>query len=466
MQLTKKFIGDKAFYKMVLAVAVPMMIQNGITNFVSLLDNIMVGKLGTEQMSGVSIVNQFIFIFNLLIFGAVSAAGIFTAQYYGKGDTDGVRHTFRFKFLVNIAVAVVSVVAFMAFSDELIGLFLHETDSEGDLALTLKFGKEYLLVMLIGLLPYAVSQVYASTMRETGDTVMPMLASLIAVFANCILNLVLIFGYLGLPAMGVVGAAVATVTSRFIELIFLVVAAHRNPAKFPYLKGAYASLAIPRRLFSDIFKKGIPIMLNEFLWAVAMMMRNQCYSTRGLDVVAAQNISSTLFNVFSVVYLSVGASIGIIVGKLLGAKELERAKDTSTKMIAFSIFSSVLIAGLLIATAYPFPLIYNTTGEVRSLATYMMIVSALSMPFCAFANAAYFSIRSGGKVMVTILFDSVFMWAFVIPLSAVLAYLTPIPIMALFAICQMTEGVKMLFGLILLKKVNWVKQLDVIENDA
>lgn len=462
MQFFKKYIGDKAFYRMVLAVAVPMMIQNGITNFVNMLDNVMVGRLGTEQMSGVSIVNQFIFIFALVIFGATSAAGIFTSQYCGKGDWDGVRHTFRFKFLINLLCTVVGIVAFIVFDDALINLFLHEGESTGDLALTLECGKKYLYVMLIGLLPYALSQAYASTIRETGDAVTPMVASVVAVLSNLVLNAILIFGYLGAPAMGVTGAALATVISRFLELGILWFWGHTHTERFPYFKGALRHPVIPKTLFVQIAMKGLPIMANEFLWAVAMMLRNQCYSTRGLDVVAGQNIAFTLINVINVVYMSIGSSIGIIVGNQLGAGDLERAKDTDRKMMAFSIAASVLMAGLLVGLSFFFPLIYKTTDLARTYATYMMIVAALVTPFCAFAHSAYFTLRSGGKVMITILFDSVFMWGLVLPISGALAYFTDMSIYPLFAICQATEIIKMVFGLILLKKVNWAKQLDIV----
>ena len=173
----RKYLGDRRFYRMVLAVAVPIMVQNGITNFVSLLDNIMVGSLGTESMSGVSIVNQFVFVFYLMIFGAVSAAGIFTAQYHGLGDRNGVRHTFRFKLYINLAVSTAGVLVFAFFGEALIGTFLHDGSTEGDLALTLSEGFSYLKIMLIGLVPYSVSQVYASTMRETEEALMPMIAS-------------------------------------------------------------------------------------------------------------------------------------------------------------------------------------------------------------------------------------------------------------------------------------------------
>lgn len=455
----KKYIGDKSFYKHVLAISLPIMIQNGITNLVNLLDNIMVGRLGTEAMSGVSIVNQFIFIFNLLIFGAISAAGIFTAQYYGLGDKIGIRDTFRFKFLINLAAGIAGVAIFLLFDEELINLFLHTSENVGDLALTLEYGKQYLLVMLIGLIPYAISQVYASTMRETGDTVMPMIASFAAVGINFVLNIVLIFGYLGAPALGVKGAAIATVVSRFAELLVLVIYAHLKNDKFSYLVGAYRSFAIPKNLFRTIMIKGIPLMLNEFFWAVAMTMRNQCYSTRGLDVVAAQNISATMFNLLSVVYISLGTAIAIIVGALLGAGKLEEAKDADRKLLVFSVLSGIAVAMILILSAFIFPRLYETTDTVRELASYMMIISALTMPFSAFANAAYFTLRTGGKVFITILFDSFYMWTVVVPTVAIFAYATNVGILALFAIGQGVDIFKVIFGGILIKRGSWLKTL-------
>lgn len=455
----KKFIGDRKFYRTVLAVSVPIMVQNGITNFVSMLDNIMVGRLGTEAMSGVSIVNQFVFIFNLLIFGAVSAAGIFTAQYHGFGDVEGEKFTFRFKFLINVLAAVLGIVIFFFFDDTLISLFLHEGSNEGDLALTLTKGKEYLTVMLIGLVPYAISQVYASTMRETGETIVPMAASIAAVGTNFILNYILIFGSFGAPALGVTGAAIATVTSRFVELLVLVLWGHTHKGKCAFLVGAYRSLYLPASLSKQIAIKGIPLMLNEFFWAMATMLRNQCYSTRGLDVVAAQNISSTIFNVFSVVYMAMGSAIAIIIGNLLGAAKLEEAKDTDRKMIAFSVACAFGMGLILVVSSGVFPMLYNTSDEVRGLATYMMIVSALTMPFCAFANSSYFTLRSGGKVLITLLFDSVYMWVIVIPVSYILSRFTGVGIHVLFAVCQGVEILKSVFGYILLKRGAWVHQL-------
>ena len=178
----KKYIGDKAFYRRLLSVAIPIMIQNGVTQLVSLVDNVMVGTLGTESMSGVSIVNQFVFVFTVLIFGTASAAGIFTAQYHGNGDTEGIRHTFRFKLIINLLAGVIGVLVFIFFGDALINSFIHSGSDTGDPALTFAEGKRYLLIMVFTLVPYAFGQVYATTMRETGQVFIPMLASVAAVF--------------------------------------------------------------------------------------------------------------------------------------------------------------------------------------------------------------------------------------------------------------------------------------------
>ena len=455
----KRFIGDRAFYRTVLGVAVPMMIQNGFTHLVNLLDNVMVGKLSTEAMSGVSIVNQFIFIFNLLIFGAISAAGIFTAQFHGLGDVQGERHTFRFKFIVNLLAGILGIAAFVAFDEPLIRLFLHIGSAQGNLDLTLAFGQSYLDVMLVGLIPYAISQAYASTMRETGYTVPPMVASVCAVATNFILNAILIFGLLGFPALGVVGAALATVISRFVELSILVVWGHTHPKECPYLVGAFRSFAIPRTLFSRIVWKGLPLMANEFFWAIAITMRNQSYSIRGLDVVAAQNIASTIYNLFSVVYMSLGASIAIIVGKQLGAGQTELGKDTARKMMAFSVTCATGMSLLLLSISSLFPRLYNTTDDIRALAAFMIVISSCATPFFAYAHAAYFTLRSGGRVAVTLLFDSVYMWVLVVPVVFVLSRFTTLGIHPLYAVGNFIEVLKCIFGLILLKKINWANQL-------
>ncbi len=451
----RKYVGDKAFYRMMLGVAIPIMLQNGITNAVNLLDNLMVGRLGTEAMAGVSIISQFVFVFNLLIFGAVSAAGIFTAQFQGSGNVEGVRQTFRFKLLINVMAVLIGVGMFLLFGDDLIRLFLHQGESTGDLVLTFSYAKDYLLVMLIGFAPFAVTQVYASTMRETGETIFPLIAGVVAIITNCVLNAVCIFAL----SWGVTGAAVATVISRFTEAIMLVIWGHRHTEKCPYLKSVYSSLRIESSLVRRITLGGLPLMANEFLWSLAITMRTQCYSTRGLDTVAALNISTTVNNVFSVIYLSMGSTIAIIIGTMLGAGRVKEAKDTDRKLIAFTVFCGICSGALIAAVSGVFPLLYETSDAARSLASYMMLVLGVLLPFDAYCNAAYFTLRSGGRIFITMLFDSVFMWVVIVPICWTVANFTSASIFALFAIGQGCDLLKMLISVVFLHTVKWENTL-------
>ena len=315
--MLKRYIGDRAFYRNVFSIAIPIIIQNGITNFVSLLDNIMVGQVGTIPMSGVSIVNGLLFVFNLCVFGASSGAGIFTAQFYGSQNHEGIRYTFRFKVLSCLLIAVLGNLIFTAGDVLLIGLYL---TGEGDAAAAagaMDYGRQYLQIMLWGSVPFAIANAYSSTLRETGETFIPMIAGIAAVLVNLGLNYVLIFGHFGAPQMGVTGAALATVISRYVELAIVALWTHRNTRKNPFILGADRSVFIPGQLLKDIIIKGMPLLVNEFLWASGMAVLNQCYSTCGLDVVPATNISSTLYNVGSVVFLAMGSAVGIIMGQML-----------------------------------------------------------------------------------------------------------------------------------------------------
>ena len=454
-----KFIGDKAFYSKVLMVAVPIMIQNGITNFVGLLDNIMVGRIGTEQMSGVAIVNQLMMVFNISIFGAISGAGIFGAQFYGRGDHKGVRDTFRFKIYACLLILLTGILLLTFRGEELIMLYLQGEGTAESLTSTLYYGKKYLAIMLLGLPAFCIDQYYASTLRECGETVLPMKSGIVAVLINLVLNAILIFGLLGAPALGVAGAAIATVVSRYVQMTITVVWTHKHKERMRFVEGVYKSFKIPAALTWKIMLKGAPLMINEILWSVGMAILMQCYSVRGLDVIAAMNISSTISNLFNVVFLAMGSALAIMVGQHLGAGKLEEARDVDNKLIAFDLASCVVMGGLMILCAPLFPRLYNTTVDVKELATSFMRVAAACMPLHGFMHAAYFTLRSGGKTMITFLFDSGFVWCLNIPVAYVLSRYTGVPIVPLYLICQLVEIVKCSVGFVLVKKGVWINNL-------
>nr|MBQ8253191.1 MATE family efflux transporter [Lachnospiraceae bacterium] len=457
--IMKKLIGTKDFYKKVLFIAIPIMIQNGITNFVSMLDNIMVGQIGTDQMSGVAIVNQLMFVFNICIFGGISGAGIFTAQFYGKGDQEGIRNTFRFKVYACGFLTAFAVALFWFADDFLISLYLHEGSEVGNLAMTLQCGKEYLAIMLAGLIPFAISQIYASTLRECGETILPMIAGVTAVFVNLGLNYVLIFGNFGAPKLGANGAAIATVISRFTEVGIVVIWTHAKKAKYKFIAGVYKSFRIPGELVRTILAKGSPLMANEILWAVGMAMIAQCYAYRGLAVVAAQNITSTIVNVFNIVYIALGSSVSIIIGQLLGAGKKEEAKEKDVQLIAFAVASCALIGAIMACFSKAFPSVYNTEQQVKNLATALILVSTLAMPFQAFNHASYFTLRSGGKTWITFLFDSVFVWVIVVPFAFCLSRFTSLGIVTVYLLVQATEIIKCIIGFIMVKSGIWLQNI-------
>ena len=459
MRKPNRYFGDKAFYKMLMAVAIPIMLQNGLTNLVSLLDNVMIGAVGTEQMTGVSIVNQLLFVFNLCIFGGLSGAGIYTAQFHGKGDHQGVQHTFRFKLMLAVSILVLGLIVLMLWGGDLVALYLHEGSETGDLAATAEYGAKYLRVMLWGLLPFAVQQAYASTLRETGETMLPLKAGMVAIFTNLVLNYILIFGHLGMPAMGVEGAALATVIARYVECSIILCWTHLHPLKARFIQGAYRSLRVPAGLIRDIFKRGMPLLANEFLWAAGMAVLTQSYSTRGLAVVAALNISSTFSNLFNVVWMALGVSVSIVVGQQLGAGEFEEAENSCWRILTFSVLSAFGIGVLMYAFAWVFPAIYNTTEEVRAISTSILRVVAVAGLLHAFNHSSYFTLRSGGKTWITFLFDSVYLWVISIPLARLLSIGTAWPIVVVYAVCQFVDILKCLLGYVLLKKKVWLNRI-------
>ncbi len=455
-----RYIGDRAFYRRVTGVALPIIIQNFITNFVSLLDNIMVGQIGNMEMSGVSIANQLLMVFNLCIFGATSGAGIFTAQFHGSMDHDGIRHTFRYKFLSCTLLGLLGCGIFLGWEKNLIGIFLQGEGDPLEAAQTLAFGIEYLNWMLLGLLPFAIASAYASTLRENGQTMVPMVAGIVAVFLNLVLNYVLIFGHLGLPAMGVKGAAIATVISRYAELLIVVIWTHAHSKEHPFITGAYRSMHIPKTLLFSIFRKGLPLLANEFLWSAGLTTLSQCYSTCGLEVVPALNIVTTLKNLAQVVSMSLASSVGIIMGQMLGAGNNEQVvRDANRKLIALAVGTGTVFCLLVIATSGLFPMLYNTTDSVRQLSTILICIMALMIPVGAYTLSVYFTLRSGGLAMVTFFFDGMYLWLCPVPIAFLLSRFTSMPIVPMFAICQCVEVVRCFIGTYMLRKGKWIKNL-------
>lgn len=459
LSLKECIIGEPFFYRKVALVVLPMIVQNTLTNIVSLLDNVMVGQVGTLAMSAVAIVNQLMFVFMLCVWGALAGAGIFGTQYFGKRDFEGVRYTMRFKLVVAIFIAAVAISIFIATGTDLINLYIAADTPAEEAVKTLSLAKNYLYIMLIGVIPFALTQVYAGTIRESGKTTLPMVASMTAMVVNFVFNLLLIFGYLGFPRLGVAGAAIATVISRFVESGIIIIRAHINRANYVFLEGLFSNFHIPLELIWPITSRSLPLLANECLWSMGQAILLQSYSIRGIEVIAAMNIANTIAQIFNEVFISLGNSSSIVVGQELGAEHYVGARIYAWRMASLSVGSCFIMGALLYAVSPVIPQVYNTEHEIRSLATEFIRVVAFVMPLNAFANVAYFTLRSGGKTLVTFLFDSCFTWAVSVPAARILAGIMVIPVERVYLCVCALEFIKCVIGFILVKRGVWVRNI-------
>ena len=461
LQKTRRtLVGSRAFYRAVLAIIIPVIIQNSISTFVNLLDNLMVGALGDAQMSGVSIANQLIFVFNLAVFGGLAGPGIFGAQFYGAGDIPGLRNTFRIKLLESILLLAAAFIAILGFDRPLISLFLQ---GDGDPALAesmLQNGHDYLMVILLGLPAFALTQSYAGTLREMGETRLPMAASIAAVATNAVFNYLLIFGKLGLPRLEVVGAAAATVISRYVELAIVMIFTHRHHQRFRFIEGAFRTLKVPRALLGKVAKMGTPLLINEVLWSVGMSALTAVYSMCGLTVVSALSITFTISNLFSSVYMSMGTAVSVMVGQALGAGKFQKAREDVWRLIAFAVAVAVAMGLLLILFAPLIPQAYSgVTQDVREMAGRLLIVIACAMPLYSFAHCSYFTLRAGGKTIITFLFDCGYTWGLSVPLALLMVKVFHADIITTFSTVEAANLVKCVLGFFFVRSGRWVQNL-------
>jgi len=443
-------IGDRAFYKQLIAVAAPLVLQQLITTSVQLVDNIMVGTLSKQALGSVSIVNQLYFVVILITFGAMGGAGVFSAQYFGSKDFDRLKQTFRFKLLVGFMVAILSFVLFSFFGENLIRLFTDDPT-------TIQGGLNYLNIAKWSAFPWILSVAISNTFRETGITKPLLKISIVAILTNTALNFILIFGLLGFPELGIVGAAIATLISRFVELGLTLILLKKRGKLFS--TKITEMFHIEKKILAAIIVMAIPLTLNEALWSTGQTVFFHAYSTRGVDALTAMSITGTVSQLVFVTFGGIATAVAVLVGNTLGNNQLEQAKDNAKKLIAFSVFIAILAGIILFILSFSIPLLYDYPIEILHIAEFNLRVNALFIPIYSFNVALYFTLRSGGDTKSTFMMDAGYMWLVPVPISLLLAYLTSLPVIYMFLFVQMLDIPKMVFGLYRYRKGNWIKNL-------
>lgn len=449
------WITSKKFYTVVFGIVIPVLCQQLFTNIVNLLDTIMVGQLGTEQMVAVSVSNQIFVVLNVTLFGVTSGVGIFVSQFNGIGDNKGITYAFRSKLFFCTIYGILGLSILYFFGDQLILLFLNDKDIEE----TFKFSKSYLRIIMMGIPPFILKEIYSTVLKETGETLVPMKCSIVAVLTNLVLNYLLIFGNLGFPRLGILGAAIATVISRFIECLLVVLYTHSHSQKHTYIKGVYKSVYIPAYLIKNTITRGCPLMINELFYSIGNTVLYQSYSTRGLNAVASLSIVNAISMIFIVSFQSVGQSSGALVGPFLGAGKLDLAESLAKRLIKFDIIFTCCFSVILAITSPFIPLAYNTSASVQLVSTILLLIVAILLPFEGYAIISYFILRSGGKTVITFLFDGLFNWMVYIPLSFLLSRYTQLSLIPLYGICQSAVLFKDAIGFLLIKSGIWKQNL-------
>ena len=466
----RKFIGDKAFYRTMIVILLPLVIQQGFTSFVNMLDTLMVGSLGEESLSAVGVVNQILMVFNLTLFGGLSGISIFGSQFAGKNDVDGMRQSFRAKMYFGLAVVVLGLIVLLSFGDTFIGVFMAGEVDAARASFALQEGHDYLHIMLWGLLPFALVQCYAGSMREMGKTVAIMFASIIAILTNLVMNFLLIYDVRQMTVLGqtftmwgaglgVRGAAYATVISRFVEMAIVLTYAHLHQNRYVFLRGAFRNGYVPLSLLKKVAITGSPLLLNEVLWSLGMTFINQCYSTRGMTALAALNITSTAWNLFCIIMFAMGNAVSIMVGQYLGRGDKQGARDVDAKLLFITVVSHIILGAGLALCSGLIPQLFDVTEEARALAGRTLIIAGLSLPIHAFLHATYFTIRSGGKTFITFLFDSVYTWCVPAVLAFVLSRYTGADVVMMYFCIQFIDVVKLIIGLFMLKSDFWANNI-------
>lgn len=450
----KGLIGTKSFYKTLFAISFPIVLQQLLTSSLQLIDNLMVGSLGELAIGSVSVVNQLYFVIILITFGALGGAGIYTAQYFGSGEYEKLKQTFRFKLIIALLLVILSLLAFTFLGRFLIGLF---TENE----ITIDGGMTYLNIVKWSMLPWAFSIAISTTFREIGITKQLLGITLGAIITNTVLNYLLIFGNFGFPELGIAGAAYGTLASRFVEFGLMFVLLVR--------KGKIFNTA-PKDIFkiNSLVLKGIiimalPLLINEFFWSMGQTMFLQSYSTRGDSALAAMNITNAISQLVFVTFGGIGTGIAVLVGNTLGKNQLDVAKDNAKKVVAFAVVFAFFTGAMLFVLSFFLLDLYDVSEATKWIARNNIRINAIFIPVFSFNVSMYFTLRAGGDTTSTMLMDSGYMWVIQVPVVFILARVTDLNVIMLFLIVQLLELPKSVFALSRYRKENWVRNL-AIEN--
>jgi putative MATE family efflux protein len=445
------FIRDREFYHILFRLALPITIQNLVASSLNMVDTVMIGQLGSTELVAVGLANQIFFLFVLLLFGINSGAAIFTAQFWGKKDVANIRRVLGLALLSGSLAALIFTVLAAFFPEHVLGLFMDKRD-------VLLLSSQYLKIVALSYVITACTFSFSFVSRSLGQVRLPMFVSIISLGFNTVGNYILIFGHFGLQPMGVKGAAIATVIARSLELFMLIFFIYRsNNALAGRLKELF-DLSIPfaRRFFNT----SLTVILNEFVWALGMVMYSAAYARMGESSFAAIQMTLPIQNISMVLFLGMASACSVMLGNHIGADQKEDAFRTAKSIAILGVILGLGMTLVLIPTSRLLVSGYNVPHELKDLAVKIIIVFAL------FFSAKMFNLinvvgilRSGGDTKFTLIMDSCGVWLLGVPLAFLGALVWKLPVYWVVALVSTEEIVKAVFGLKRMNSKIWVRDI-------
>ena len=447
----KSMFSDKKFYMQMMAIALPIAIQNLISSSLNMVDTVMIGALGERSISAVGLANQIYFLLMLFLFGINSGISIYISQFWGKQDVKSIHKTMGFSILGGFIISLPFFFGALVFPVQLMSIFTADAD-------VIREGAIYLKISSWGYLVMALSFAFAIASRSVGEARLPMIASAISLACNTILNYLLIFGVMGFPAMGVAGAAIATVIARVVELIVIVGVIYtrdhvlRSPVK--------ELIELNMDFIRPILRTAFPVVLNEGFWAIGMTLYAVAYARSGTDAYAAVQIAGTVERLFFIFSFGLGSACAVMIGNELGANHIEEAKVYADRFIRLGILLSVGIGLLMALIAIPSTWLFNVSPSIRWAATGILFVNAVTMILKMISTILIIGIfRGGGDTTFSFLLEICSVYLIGVPIAFIGALVLKLPIFLVVLMVSLEELVKVLIGLYRVKKGVWARNL-------
>lgn len=426
---------NRIYHRKILAIGIPVVFQNFIVIGLNLIDTLMIGKLGEEPLAAIGVANQVYFIFSVSLFGFLSGSAVYTTQYFGAGRRDGVKMMLGISLISSLTLALLFVLVTYTFAPEIIGLFSQSHEVIG-------FGARYLRIACFSYLFCAVSMVISYKSRAVQDLNGVTVINFIALCVNAVLNYILIYGKFGAPAMGVSGAALATLIARIFEAVSVWIFIQTK--KTHWLRGKIKEyFSFDRKLFKGVMKMALPVMVTESIWSGSMALIFAAYGLLGTSALATAQIANVVTEMLQSFYFGVGNSTAMIIGEYVGKKELDIAYECGKKAMRLTWILNLVLGVLLILIAKPITGFYDFNEDTNALIVRTIIVMAVVMAPKMIAYMYVVGIlRAGGDTVFCMKLEFVFTMLLQVPTAffGVLVLKLSLPgVIALSAVIEITR---------------------------